>query len=341
VPDTFFTSSPHWTWYIILYFFVGGIAGGAFFLSSLLHFYGRPEDRRLGHLGYYLAFAGVVLSGLLLTVDLERPERFWHMLIQSNTGRPMFKPWSPMSVGSWGVLLFGLFAFLATLRSLVDEGVAWKPLRLAPIRALAGRTPSAIIAVVGSGFGFFLAGYTGVLLAVTNRPIWADSNLLGLLFLISGVSTGAAALFLLSIWRRTGHPWSLAWLIQFDRRVLVLELIALIAFVVSLGPVARVLVGWWGVLLLVGVVGMGIVVPLVLEWPRRSRVGAADRSGPNVDHLSDLEADHPAVGGQEALGQRRLLRAATLVLFGGLLLRVVVLLSSNGIHVVGSGVAGL
>ena len=28
--DTFFTTSPHWGWYIVFYFFVGGIAGGAF-----------------------------------------------------------------------------------------------------------------------------------------------------------------------------------------------------------------------------------------------------------------------------------------------------------------------
>ena len=63
-----------------------------------------------------------------------------------------------------------------------------------------------VIAVLGSIFGLFIAGYTGVLLAVTNRPIWADSTLLGLLFLISGASTGAAALILLAVWRRAAHP---------------------------------------------------------------------------------------------------------------------------------------
>jgi protein NrfD len=324
VPDTFFTASPRWTWLIIGYFFVGGIAGGAFLLSSLLHFYGRPEDRPLVRLGYYLALGGALLSGFLLTADLTHPERFWHMLIQSDTGRPMFKSWSPMSVGSWGVLLFGLFAFLATLRSLVEEDLTWKPLRWRPIRALAGRTPSAVVAVAGSLFGLFLAGYTGVLLAVTNRPIWADSNLIGLLFLISGASTGAAALILLSTWRRAGHPASLTWLAEFDRRVLMLEIVALVAFVASLGTVARILVGWWGIVLLVGVVGVGIIAPLLLEWPRRSRP----------------EADHLAAGRHDEGGRRRLLRAATLVLVGGLLLRVVVLLSSGDIHVIGSGVTG-
>ena len=76
------------------------------------------------------------------------------------------------------------------------------------MRLLRRRGPSVAIAVLGSIFGLFIAGYTGVLLAVTNRPIWADSTLLGLLFLVSGASTGAAALILLAIgagrrpWRR-------------------------------------------------------------------------------------------------------------------------------------------
>jgi formate-dependent nitrite reductase membrane component NrfD len=310
MPDTFFTASPHWTWYIILYFFIGGIAGGACFLASLLHFFGRAEDRPVVRLGYYVALAGVLVSGLLLTVDLTRPERFWHMLIQSNTGRPMFKAWSPMSVGSWGVLLFGVFAFLGTLSVLPEEGLDWKPLRWAPVRWLARRGPSSVIAVGGAFFGLFLAGYTGVLLVVTNRPLWADSPLLGMLFVVSGASTGAAALILLALWRHAGHPASLAWLADFDRRVLILELLVLVAFLISLGSVVRVLIGWWGVLLLLGVVGAGIVIPLLIE----GRAGAHDRP--------------------------RLIRMAATVLLGGFLLRVVILMSSHGVHVLGSGVTG-
>jgi formate-dependent nitrite reductase membrane component NrfD len=164
--------------------------------------------------------------------------------------------------------------------------------------------------VLGSIFGVFLAGYTGVLLAVTNRPIWADSGLLGLLFLVSGASTGAAALILLAVWRRAGHPASIHWLAWFDRRVLILELAVLILFLVSLGSVARVFLGLWGVALLVGVVGIGILIPLLLER------------------------------GHRANAPRQLVRSASLVLLGGFLLRVVVLLSSGEIHVLGSGVTG-
>jgi formate-dependent nitrite reductase membrane component NrfD len=308
--DTFFTASPRWAWWIIFYFFIGGIAGTAFLLSSLLHLSGRPSDRPLVRLGYYTAFIGAAISGLLLTLDLDRPLRFWHMLIESHTGQPMFKSWVPMSVGSWGLLLFGLFSFLAALAALSEERQTPAVLQSAPIRFLRRRAPSVVVAALGGIFGLFLAGYTGVLLAVTNRPIWADSTLLGLLFLVSGASTGAAALILLGIWRRVGHPASLEWLSWFDRRVLLLELLLLIVFLASLGSVAGVYLSWWGVVLVIGVVGVGILAPLL--------------SG----------------SGRGAHGQRELIRSASLALLGGFLLRVVVLLSSADIHALGSGVTG-
>ena len=294
--DTFFTASPHWTWWIILYFFVGGIAGGAVMLATLLRWLGKPEDQPIARLGYYLGLGGAVVSGLLLSIDLGRPLRFWHMVLQSHTGHPMFKAWAPISVGVWGLLLFGGFTFLAAAGAAAAEGrLPWPRLRILAEGAL-GRG----IGLLASVFGLFLAGYTGVLLAVSNRPIWADSNWLGILFLFSAASTAAAALLLLAT--RTGHGSAAgaAWLAQFDRGALVLELLALIAFVISLGQVARVLIGAWGALLLLGVVGLGILAPLVLPEPH--------------------------------------VRAARLVLIGGFLLRAVVLLASAPIHVEGSGV---
>jgi protein NrfD len=309
--DTFFTAAPHWTWWIILYFFIGGIAGTAFLLSSLLNLTARPSDRPTARptvrLGHYVAFIGVVISGFLLTIDLTRPLRFWHMVIQNHTLKPMFKAWEPMSVGAWGLLLFGLFAFLAALASLSEDRPNLRLLQSAPVRFLRRPGPSAVVAVLGSIFGLFIAGYTGVLLAVTNRPVWADSHLLGLLFLLSGASTGAATLILLAIRRRAADLVSLGWLVWFDRNVLIMELLVLIAFLVSLGSVARVFLSWWGALLLLGVVGLGIIIPLMLE---RGRV-------------------HPP---------SQLVRSASLVLLGGFLLRMVVLLSSDQIHVIGSGV---
>ena len=310
--DTFFTAAPQWTWWILLYFFVGGIAGTAFMLVSLLDWSATGSRqlpaRPIVRLGYYLSFIGVLISGFLLTIDLTRPLRFWHMLIENHTGRPMFKAWEPMSVGAWGLLVFGLFTFLATLSVLGEDRPRLSLLQSSAVRSLRRPVPRTIIAVLGSIAGLFIAGYTGVLLAVTNRPVWADSHVLGLLFLVSGASTGAAALILLAI-RRRADKGTVGWLVWFDRHVLILELLVLIAFLISLGSVARVYLSWWGALLLIGVVGIGILWPLFKERG-------------------------------EAHAPRQLIQSASLVLLGGFLLRMVVLLSSEQIHVIGSGVTG-
>jgi len=293
MPDTFFSAPPHWHWLIVFYFFVGGLAGGSYFLAVVMDLFGGGRHRAAARLGYLIAFPAVVVCGVLLTLDLHRPERFWHMLIQSATWRPMFKAYSPMSVGAWVLLAFGFFSLLSFLAARSESGGKYASLR--PPGPLG-------IAVTGLGgfFGVFLAGYTGVLLSVTNRPIWADTTLLGLVLLISGASTSAALLMLL-VGSGPGREETATALARFDRWMLVLELVALVALVASLGVVARAWLSAWGGLLVVGVVGAGIVVPLVLHGRGQGR---AMRHG--------------------AL-------ASLLVLLGGFLLRVVVILSAEGV----------
>ncbi len=126
--DTFFTAPPAWNWLVIFYFFFGGIAGGSYFLASLLSIFGRQSDRHIARLGFYVAFPAVLLCAPLLILDLTRPERFWHMLIQNQTGFPMFKLWAPMSIGSWALLVFGGFSFVAFIGALAEGGtIRWRP----------------------------------------------------------------------------------------------------------------------------------------------------------------------------------------------------------------------
>src|SRR5207247_1304002 len=73
--DTFFSGAPHWTWFIIPYFFVGGLAGGASFLAAVIDLFGKPEDRPVVRTGHNVAAVGAILSGLLLTIDLGKPLR--------------------------------------------------------------------------------------------------------------------------------------------------------------------------------------------------------------------------------------------------------------------------
>jgi protein NrfD len=297
LPDTFFTAPPGFGWLIILYFFIGGIAAGALLLAGLLRLFGTEADRPYIRIASFVALVGAVISGLLLIVDLSAPLRFWHMVIQNNTGRLMLKWWSPMSVGVWILLLFGFFSLVAVLESLAMDD---RP-RLRGLRFLSRAPFDAIGAIGGIVFGLALAGYTGVLLAVTNRPLWADSSWLGIVFLFSAVSTAMATLLLLAHWRRVDSPVTSDWLSRFDNVTLVLEFLAIVCFLISLGGAVRALLNAWGVVLVLGVMIVGIVLPLVMQ--RRP--------------------SHSVV------------LPAVLVLAGGLMLRMVIMLSSEQIHVSG------
>jgi formate-dependent nitrite reductase membrane component NrfD len=294
--STYFTVSPEWGWLITLYFFFGGLAGGTYFLAALIDFFGQPEDRPLARLGYYISFPCIIMSGFLLVIDLYRPLRFWHMLIESHTLQPMFKYWSPMSAGSWALLMFGIFSFLSFLGALAQsDWLRWSAAgRLRPPGTIA-----TVIAMVGGLFGFYVAGYTGVLLAVTNRPIWSDTPLLGMLFIVSAASTSAALMILLA--QRAGWTMpGLAALHRMDIWVLGLELIVLIAVVVSLGPVLHAWLNLWG-LLLCAIIVLGMLFPIALNWRK--------------DWLGDLNVT----------------ATAALALVGGFLLRIVIVFSSEGI----------
>jgi protein NrfD len=296
--DTFFTQAPHWHWLVVFYFFFGGLAGGSFFLAAMIDLFGHEIDRPLARLAYYTAFLMIIPAAPLLILDLNRPERFWHMLIQANNApMPILKWWSPMSIGSWALMLFSGVAFLAVVGSLAQEG------RLpAPFRALRHGIPKIILAIIGGLTGFFIASYTGVLLAVSNRPVWADTNLIGLLFLVSAASTSAALLLLLAGWRRRHvAPESISWLKRMDTYSLGLEFVVLVLLIISLGAVARAWLNLWGLLLIGGVMLLGVLVPLALHWRPRM------------------------------LGARSMMTAALLVLAGGFLLRTVIVMSAEGI----------
>src|SRR5207237_2908593 len=80
----------------------------------------------------------------------------------------------------------------------------------------------------------FIASYTGVLLTVSNQPVWSDTWVLGGLFLASGLS-GSAALLALLIRNRPDAGFSLGRLHQADGYFSVLELALIILFFVTVG----------------------------------------------------------------------------------------------------------
>lgn len=163
---------PTWTWEIPCYFFAGGLAGASSGLALTARLTGND---RLARRALLAALGGAVVSPALLISDLGRPDRFYNML-------RVFKPTSPMSVGTWILSSFGA----ATGVAVAQDTFGVFP-RL-------GRLSEAISAVLGPP----LATYTAVLIADTSVPVWHEARReLPLIFAASSAaSAGAAAAIL-------------------------------------------------------------------------------------------------------------------------------------------------
>jgi formate-dependent nitrite reductase membrane component NrfD len=276
-----FVRDPHWTWYILFYFFFAGIAGGSYTIATLLRLRGEPKDEPTARLGYYVTFAVLLMCPPLLVVDLGQPLRFWHMMWNTTPGvnAPNFKHQSPMSVGVWGLLGFNAFAAISFVEALVRDG----KLRFGPAQRLVGLLDGPlgrVVMILGTAFGLFIAGYTGVLLAVSNQPLWSDTWTLGGLFLASGLSSAVAVLTLLSRFRR-GADASHDVLHPMEAVFTVLEVVMIGLFVLTLmgtGALELTFGFPWILLWLVALVGLlpGIAALLTA---RRAAVSGDQGSG--------------------------------------------------------------
>ena len=287
-----------WGLFVVIYFFVAGIAGGAYFTSAIIDLFGSNEDRKIANIGYKITFPMVIIGVICLIADLGSPMRFLHMM-------GTLKYLSPMSMGSWALLAFGLFSLLANILIMAEE-----PKYKGTAVETAAKTISAlfsreILAGIGAPIGIFLAAYTGVLLGTTNLPLWGESRLLGALFFISGVSTSIAVMWLIIERQKIAAPSTFEKLKKVDNIAIILELVILIFFLVALGSaspesnkaVVHLLTGSYGVLFWLGVVVIGLLAPLAIQI--RETLGKAGEAKMN-------------------------LLIAIMILFGGFLLRFVI-----------------
>ena len=237
--------TPDWHLLIVWYFFLGGIAGGAYFTAAIADNFGSPRDKSVVRIGYVLALLLVALCGILLILDLGTPSRFLNMVMH-------FTFWNPMSIGAWMLGVFGLFAFASSVLSFAG-GAGLGPLRRG-------------LSLVGTVAGFFIAAYTGVLLSGTALPFWSEGRLMGALFLASGASTGMAAISLLLYLSGESAGEGFRKVKRADRYAIMFEILVLAAFLVLLGGAAGPLVSghlaplFWG-----GLVVIGLLIPLALE----------------------------------------------------------------------------
>lgn len=223
-----FVRAPDWTWYILGYFFFAGLCGGSYALATLLRLVGDPRDEPAARLGYYASFATLIFCPILLTVDLGVSWlKFWHMLINVTPGATglSFKAWSPMSVGAWALFILGLFVTVSALEAYVLD----RQKRARPFGGVLGRAFN----IVGAILALFFASYTGVLLSVSNQPIWSDTWMLGGLFLASGLSGSAALIALLARYRPEA-AFTLDRVLEAEAYFSILEFVVLVLFFITI-----------------------------------------------------------------------------------------------------------
>jgi formate-dependent nitrite reductase membrane component NrfD len=255
--------SPHWPFLIDVYFFLGGLAGGAFVIATIANLLDARRFRDVTRVGYYLAFVALLPCPLILIVDLGVPSRFMHMITS-------FNPLSPMSMGAWALLGFSACAGLAALFTLMED--------LGKARDLSG--PKIIVGCIGGFFGFFLAAYPGVLLGATARPLWINGHALGALFLAVGASSAAAAMVLLLMLAGRRTTASVDTLRTMTVLALLIQIVSLVVFVASVQmagspasaqALAMLTSGRFSTMFWLGAIVVGCVAPLILGLVDRRR----------------------------------------------------------------------
>jgi len=244
-----------WGWPVAGYLFLGGLGGGAIIVSAAADlFLGHGEVFALGSL------ATAVLVGLgsgLLVFELGRPFHFWRVFSTQK---------AVMTAGAWMLLLLIGTSFLYF--------TFWPD--FSPWHAFSGIRQA--LAALNLVLGLGVCTYTGILLgSLKPRRFWSTPAL-PVLFLVSGLSTGLALQSLLAgIWPFAGSLATVESLHDTlsvtDMGLIGIELIIVLVYVLMmrtlLGPAAeRAAARWltgayaapfWG-----GVIGLGLLIPLVL-----------------------------------------------------------------------------
>lgn len=253
---------PHWNWLIVAYFYLGGIAGGSYALASVAELLGGDGNRRIARAGRYLSLATVLPSPVLLILDLGRPERFHHML-------RVVKVRSPLSVGTWILLLFSAFSGASAVAQAANDGLLGRD--TLPAR-LGRRVPARALGAVGIVPAFALSGYTGTLLGATAVPMWGrNARYLGPLFLASSLANSSAVLALIHAATPRADERALERLERFDTLAQLVELGLMTITQARLGreldrPLRQ---GPTGLAYRAGVHGVGLALPLGLRLLHR------------------------------------------------------------------------
>ncbi len=287
---------PHlefWEWQIPGYLFLGGIVAGMMILLSAMELKtGKRPQSLSAQVMPFVAIALISVGMVFLLLDLSYPTHVYRFFMT-------FEPTSPMSWGSWLLMIVYPTLVLMGLGALPEERreslMTWPVVRSAKklmtmVFGIADRWRTTLVwtsAILGVGLGV----YTGLLLGTMSaRPMW-NSSVLGPLFLVSGISTGAAAMMLSRLHEEEAHL-----LARWDSLAIGVELLLIGALVLgyATGPAASKAAGamilggpytamFWGL-----VVVAGLVVPLLLNLVELKREIPGTRFAPALILIGGL-----------------------------------------------------
>lgn len=252
-----------WHWQIPLYLFLGGVAAGLLFFTSLYYILGKEKELPTAvKWANFLAPVALVVGLFALFLDLKHKLFFWQLYTTIRLS-------SPMSWGAWTLMLITPLAFVwsaSYLRELVPTW-DWKLKILYDLEKLIIKYRK-VIAWMLLLLSIILGIYTGILLSAFNaRPLW-NTSLLGPLFLTSGLSTGAAII----MWMSKDHA-ERALFSKIDLILIATELFFIIHLFmgflastqVQINAAELFLGGEFTVSFWVFVILLGLVLPAILE----------------------------------------------------------------------------
>ncbi len=180
------SKAPNWHGLVALDLLFNNLATGLFLVAAIAELVAPATFGPAARLAYPVALVLLLTDLSLLVLDLGDPLRFHHML-------RVFKPGSPMSLGTWSLTAFSLP--LAVVVAI--EAVEVLDLMPGPSASIEVVRKAAVIAGLLPAFGS--AAYKGVLFSTSAQPGWRDARWLGGYLVNSALMLGTAEWFALSL----------------------------------------------------------------------------------------------------------------------------------------------
>lgn len=252
-----------WHWQIPIYLFLGGLAAGILFFAGLFYVLGKEKEMATTvKWAPFVVPIALVLGLIALFLDLKHQLFFWRLYTT-------IRMESPMSWGAWTLMVITPLSMIWVATYFKEAFPKWS-WRLNFIEQIIDfftkkRKEMAWVMML---LAIILGVYTGILLSAFNaRPLW-NTSILGPLFLVSGLSTGLAAIIWMSkskIERRI--------LSRIDILLIAVELFLIVhlfmgflaASAVQIEAAELFLGGQFTVTFWVFVVILGLIFPAVLE----------------------------------------------------------------------------